>query len=82
MCVVRFESAEAILEAFVPLRLHYYDLRKQRLAAQLSAALLTLENKTRFVLMVIDGTLVLFRKKKADLVLELQTLGFAMEDGG
>ncbi|ORY32816.1 DNA topoisomerase [Naematelia encephala] len=74
--IKRYSSAEEILEDFYHKRLEYYGLRKQYLADELNKQFERLSNQARFVQMVIDRTLVVSKKKKADLVAELRELNF------
>ncbi len=72
----KYESAEEILEYFYAQRLVYYEKRKQYLLDRLNEDLSRLQNKVRFLLMVVDGKLVVNKKKKADLLKELRRLDF------
>ena len=74
--IQKYQSPEAIMEAFVPLRLAAYERRRQMLLRQAESELKRMRNKTRFILAVVDGELSIGRKKKSVLVEELETLGF------
>ena len=74
--IQKYQSPEAMMEAFVPLRLAAYERRRQMLLRQAESELKRMRNKTRFILAVVDGELSIGRKKKSVLVEELETLGF------
>jgi hypothetical protein len=52
---------EAILEAFVPLRLKAYEKRRAMLIRQAESELKRMSNKVRFILAVVDGELSIGR---------------------
>lgn len=65
-----------IMEEFYQIRLRMYQRRKQYMLSELQKDLLKMSNQARFIKMIIDGRLVVSKKKKAALVAELQKLGF------
>ncbi|XP_052620374.1 DNA topoisomerase 2 isoform X2 [Lactuca sativa] len=69
--IKKYDTPEQILEDFFPLRLDYYERRKATLLRELGKISLTLENKVRFIKEVVEGTLVVSNRKKADLYAEL-----------
>ncbi|KAG8994735.1 DNA topoisomerase 2 [Tulasnella sp. JGI-2019a] len=72
----KYTSPEEIIEDFFPLRLQYYQKRKDFLCDELRNVWDKLTNQARFVQMIVDKKLVVSRKKKADLVAELHDLQF------
>merc|ERR1712087_924303 len=72
----KYASALDILQDFCKLRQKVYDQRKAYLVAKLTREKEILSNKARFILMVVKGELELRKKKKADLLKELQKKGF------
>jgi len=74
--ITRYASPLAIVEAFVPLRLAAYERRRASLVRATERELERLTNKARFVLAVVDGTVVVGNKKKETLVRELREKGF------
>ena len=64
------------MEAFLAVRLSYYDKRKAFLATKLSEEWEKLDNKVRFILAVIQGELVVSNRKKSDILEELQEEGY------
>ena len=65
-----------IMEEFYQERMKMYQRRRQHLLDVMNRELDKLTNQARFVQMIIDGKLVVSRKKKSALVQELQKLGF------
>jgi DNA topoisomerase-2 len=74
--IAKYDSALAILQDFIKLRRKVYDSRKKHLVAKLTREKEILSNKARFILMVVKGELELRKRKKADLLMELQKKGF------
>ncbi|GAM89821.1 hypothetical protein ANO11243_078600 [Dothideomycetidae sp. 11243] len=72
----KYESPLDIMEEFYHVRLDFYSKRKAYLLAEMNRELEKLSNQSRFVKMIIDGKLVVSKKKKPVLVTELQKLGF------
>ncbi|KAF2739643.1 type II DNA topoisomerase [Polyplosphaeria fusca] len=65
-----------IMEEFYHIRLQYYEKRKAHQLEELHKELEKMTNQARFIQMIIDGKLIVSKKKKAVLVAELQKLGF------
>ncbi|KAL4780308.1 DNA topoisomerase [Aspergillus varians] len=74
--ITKYNSVEDILKEFFALRLKFYEKRKQYQLSQMQTDLDKLTNQARFVQMIIDGELVVSKKKKNALVLELKEKGF------
>ena len=90
--ITKYANVEEILKAFYDVRIKFYEKRKVRPAetqhrkwliemqayqlAEMNTALERLTNQARFVQMIIDGKLVVAKKKKSDLVRELQEKNF------
>ncbi|XP_011621441.1 DNA topoisomerase 2 isoform X2 [Amborella trichopoda] len=74
--IKKYDTPEQILEEFFHLRLDYYGKRKKVLLDNLELELLKLDNKARFILGVVNGEIVVSKRKRADLVLELRDKGF------
>jgi DNA topoisomerase-2 len=67
----RYTTPEEILRDFVELRLEHYKKRKAHLIDVLEKRAEMCSLKSRFVTMVIEGRLVVFRRKKAELEKEM-----------
>lgn len=70
--VKEFKSIQEILDAFIELRLKYYDLRKTYILKQLRSILEELSSKYIFVKSVIDKTIVIANKKKDDIIKQIE----------
>ena len=70
----KYESPEMILKDFITLRREYYNKRKEYLIKVLEAKSKMCDYKSRFVSMVINGDIVVFRRKKQDLENQLSGL--------
>lgn len=75
--ITKYANIEAIMDEFYSYRLQMYAKRKEWLLKDLQRELSRLTNQARFIQMIIDGKLVISKKKKAVLIAELQKLGFA-----
>ena len=62
--IKKYASAEEILVDFVEIRLKYYNLRKKNTIEELSKKSHVLSTKAKFVRQVVDGDLIIFKRKK------------------
>lgn len=74
--IKKYNSELELLTEFAELRLKYYQKRKDFQSDRLRREKELLDAKVRFVLMVIQGELVVSNRKKADLLLDLRAKGF------
>lgn len=74
--ITKYASIDDILKEFYAVRLKFYERRKQHQLGELQRELDRFTNQARFVQMIIDGDLVVSKKKKAVLVNELKSHGF------
>ncbi|CAP97358.1 DNA topoisomerase II top2-Penicillium chrysogenum [Penicillium rubens Wisconsin 54-1255] len=74
--ITKYATVDDILKEFFVVRLKYYERRKQFQLADLQRDLEKLSNQARFVQMIIDGKLVISKKKKPVLIAELKDKGF------
>lgn len=72
----RYETAKEVLLEFYELRLGLYEKRRLYLLKLLKEDVEVLENKVRFILMVVDGKLKVAKRKKKDIIAELYRLNF------
>ncbi|KIY62781.1 type II DNA topoisomerase [Cylindrobasidium torrendii FP15055 ss-10] len=70
--IQRYDSPEAILEEFYPMRLSYYQKRKDYLANDLQNVFEKLSNQARFVQMIVNKELTVSGRKKAAIVVDLR----------
>ena len=76
----RYGSPEEILQDFVELRLEHYKKRKAHLIKVLEARAIMCDHKSKFVSMVIEEELIVFKRKKVDLEKEMSSI-FPKIDG-
>ncbi|KAH9256098.1 hypothetical protein BASA81_005874 [Batrachochytrium salamandrivorans] len=74
--IQKFESPEEIIDEFYAVRLPLYSTRKQYLEKELAREGEKLSSQARFVRMIVEGELVLSKKKRAEVLDELQRLKF------
>ncbi|KGO74230.1 DNA topoisomerase II, eukaryotic-type [Penicillium italicum] len=74
--ITKYATVDDILKEFYVVRLKYYERRKQFQLSDLQRELEKLSNQARFVQMIIDGKLVISKKKKPVLITELKEKGF------
>jgi len=72
----KYATVLDIIEEFYHVRLRYYEKRKQHQLEVMHKELSKMTNQAKFIQMIIDGKLVVSKKKKAVLVQELKKLGF------
>lgn len=73
----KYDSPESILVDFVEIRLDTYKQRKAYMIKSMTDEIGHLDNKARFIRMVVDDEIVIFKRKKADLEAELEQKKFA-----
>ena len=78
--IYKYESPEEILRDFVELRLEHYKKRKAHLIDVLEKRAEMCDHKSKFVSMVIEGKLVVFKRKKVELEAEMSSI-FPKIDG-
>ena len=75
--IKKYTSAEDILVDFLEVRIQYYRKRKEYMIQTMTEELSVLQNKARFIQMVIDGTLTIFKRTRLDIESDLKCLKFA-----
>ncbi|KAJ8520376.1 hypothetical protein ONZ45_g2836 [Pleurotus djamor] len=70
--IKKYDSPEEILEEFYPMRLAYYQKRKDYMAGELQLAFERLSNQARFVQMIVDKELSVSNRRKAEIVADLR----------
>lgn len=78
--IYKYSSPEEILKDFVELRLEHYKKRKAHLIDVLEKRAEMCGHKSKFVSMVIEGKLVVFKRKKTELEAEMSSI-FPKIDG-
>jgi DNA topoisomerase II len=70
--ITKYLDAESLLKDFYLVRLEFYAKRKDYLLGELRRLTSKLENMVRFVREVVEGTLVVTKRKKKELLEDLQ----------
>ena len=63
----KYATVESIIDAFVPVRLGYYDVRKKQQLRAMEQTLKKLSNKATYIQLVLAGTIDLRRKSLAQI---------------
>jgi DNA topoisomerase-2 len=72
----KYETAEEILWDFFKYRKSFYVRRKKHLVSELSDEYEKITEKARFIKMVVDGELVVFKRPKVEIVNDITARGF------
>ena len=80
--VREFKSITEILDAFIDLRLKYYDLRKEYILKTLSDNMMKMNSKYIFVKAIVDKKIIVANKKKDEIIEQIKaTKGLIEIDG-
>ncbi|KAL8851969.1 MAG: hypothetical protein Q9221_003180 [Calogaya cf. arnoldii] len=74
--ITKYATVEEIMKEFYGVRIKFYEKRKAHMLSEKTQDLEKYTNQMRFIQMIIDGQLVIAKKKKADLVTELRAKRF------
>lgn len=72
----RYQGPEDIIREFYPLRMEYYVKRKAALLRAAEAELTRISNRVRFIIAVVDGSLKLSNRRRADIEADLEKAGY------
>ena len=72
--IQKIDSPEEIVYMFYNIRTEYNKLRKEYLEDKISKELKILESKVKFIKAIMDDTLVVFKRKKHDVDLDLKKM--------
>ncbi|KAF9430265.1 DNA topoisomerase 2 [Podila epigama] len=75
--IKRYTSPEEIVQEFFDIRIDYYRKRKAHLINMYTRQWVRLNNKMRFILMIISGELLVQNRKKLSIVEEMRAKNFA-----
>jgi DNA topoisomerase-2 len=68
----KYKSIDGLMEEFYRLRLPYYALRKQRMLEDILARISVLEDKYKFLKLVIEDKIVIFKKSKQEILQQMK----------
>lgn len=77
----KYDCVDEIIYDFAQVRLETYEKRKKYTLADLEKKLVSLTAKRRFVEEVINGTIVVYRKKRAEIAKILEERKYPLTDG-
>ena len=78
--LMKFDSEKEIIDGYYPVRLKYYQKRKDHMIDSLEKELKVLSNKARYIQETLDGTVDLRRKKKDEILALLSSKKFDVLD--
>lgn len=79
--IKKYSGPNEIIKEFVEVKLKHYDMRKQHQLKRMHTDSKILSQKIRFVKMIVNEELVVYKKKKSEIVAELKELKFSTTDG-
>ncbi|KAM0671935.1 DNA topoisomerase 2 [Ordospora colligata] len=78
--IKKYSTPEEILKEFYGVRLRHYFMRKENMLNVMKEELMRLENRVRFIKEVVEGTLVINKRRRNDVVADLDARGYARMD--
>lgn len=78
---MKFENEKEIVDGYYPVRLTYYQKRKDYMIKSLTTELVVLSNKARYIQETLDGSVDLRRKKKDEILKMMNDKKFDVLDG-
>lgn len=78
--ITKYATPLEILTDFCKVRLKYYEKRKEYLLQEWNREVEELTETYRFIKEVIDGTLVVFKRKKEEILKEMTTKGYQKKE--
>ncbi|CAD25222.1 DNA TOPOISOMERASE II [Encephalitozoon cuniculi GB-M1] len=78
--IKKYATPQEILKEFYGVRLRYYLIRKENMLKVMREELEKLENKVRFIKEVSMGELVISRRRKGEVIFDLESRGYARAD--
>ena len=74
--ILEFNSSKEVIEYFVKWRLNFYTKRKDYLISKLNEQINLLENKIRFIEMIIDNSIIINKSTKKYIIEQLESYNF------
>jgi DNA gyrase/topoisomerase IV subunit B len=68
----KYKSIDSLLDEFYKIRLPFYAMRKKRMIDDLLARIKVLEDKYRFLKLVIEDKIIIFKKTKQEIVIQMK----------
>jgi DNA gyrase/topoisomerase IV subunit B len=68
----KYKSIDGLLEEFYRLRMPYYALRKENMLQDINGRIKVLEDKYKFLKLVIEDKIIIFKKSKQEIVQQMK----------
>lgn len=81
MGIRKYSRVEDIVDDFYGVRLGHYQKRKEYLMGKLTMEWSKVDNQERFIQEIMDGKIVIQKKKRDEIIGELERRGYKMIDG-
>jgi DNA topoisomerase-2 len=69
----KYKSIDGLMEEFYRMRLPYYSLRKQKMIDDIAARIKVLEDKYKFLKLVIEDKIIIFKKSKQEILQQMKS---------
>ena len=76
----KYDDETSIINSYIPVRLNYYQKRKDHIISQLERELVLLSNKAKYIVETLEGTIDLRKKKKQEISNMLKDKGYTIID--
>jgi DNA topoisomerase-2 len=74
--IVKYKNANAILDDFIKIRLHAYNVRKEYIIKVLEREMAVINYRKKFIEQILNKEIVIERKKKAEIIARLVELKY------
>ena len=78
--IKKYNNVIEILKDYVDVRVDFYNKRKAHMLKSMNSEFTVLDDKIRFIKMVVDNKLVVFKRKKQDIIDDLKRHKFPLVD--
>jgi DNA gyrase/topoisomerase IV subunit A len=69
----KYKSIDGLMEEFFRMRLPYYSLRKQKMLEDIISRIKVLEDKYKFLKLVIEDKIIIFKKSKQEILQQMKS---------
>ena len=78
--LVHYKNVNEIINAFIEVRMNYYDIRKKNQVKKMEDYLRTLSNKYKYILELLNDTIDLRKKKSTEINTMLKDKGYDKQE--
>jgi DNA topoisomerase-2 len=75
----KYRSIDGLLEEFFRIRLPYYALRKQNMLEEITRSIKVLDDKYRFLKLVIEDKIIIFKRSKQEIIEQMKKFNIPEE---